>query len=143
MRRTFVIVIGSILLCGLVMAAMVPADPQPTTVTVNITGQELEGVDIPFFVLDRSNSETVKWHNSTDKNCILTISGGPPFGPPGATVPHQVVVPPGGDSAAYKAADAQGPPQGWPDHMVYKVYHYTVNIVGGPRFESPGGGVKP
>jgi hypothetical protein len=132
------IVIGSILLGSLAMAAGVaaPQTKSEATITVTITGTGLEGVDQPFFVLSRSRSETVRWHNSTDKECTLTFSGGSPF-------PRRVIISAGGFSDVFSAANAPGPPAGWPEDTVYKVYHYSVDLAGGSLFESPGGAVKP
>ena len=138
MRKPIVILVGCIMLCGLLVAAMVPApESAPVNNVITITGQPLEGVDQPFFVLSRGNSDTVRWHNGTSNKCTLTFSGGPPF-------PRRVIIPAGGDSAVFSAADAPGPPAGWPTDRVYKVYRYSVDIEGGALFdESPGGGVKP
>jgi hypothetical protein len=137
MRKAIVVVIGCILLCGLLVAAMVPRAESAPTVTVTINGNtKTDGVDQPWFELSRGRSETVQWHNVTGSKCTLTVSGGPPF-------PHRIVILNGEYSDVFSAADAPGPPfPDWPEGKVYKVYHYSIDIEGGNLIESPGGGIK-
>lgn len=102
---------------------------------INITCQPPEGADPPWFQLSFDAKDTVQWINPTNAQCTLTFHGGSPF-------PRSVTIPPGASSPVFSAANAPGPPAGWPPNKIYKTYKYTVDCVDGCSFD-PGGGILP
>jgi len=139
MRKVFGIVIGCILLCGLVMAAMLAVPPPPNTVITIDGDMETDGVDTPWFELSKSHNDTVQWRNITPSTCKVEFGGQSPFAVDPITINGN-----GGLSDQYAAINAPDRPKkkaDWPDIKVYKVYKYSIKC-GSTTFD-PGGGMKP
>jgi len=137
MRKAFGIVVGCILLCGLVMAAM-RAVPPPTNnlITINLD-PETDGVDEPWFVLSKKGKDTVQWKNESGVPCTVSFGAQSPFDVEPIVVPYNAVTVP---YEPTKAA-ALSPGHKVPKNEIYKVYKYTVDCAN-VTFD-PGGGIKP
>jgi len=137
MRKAFGIVIGCILLCGLVMAAML-AVPPPTNNPIIINGEfQTDGVNQPWFELSVGARDTVQWKNETGVLCTVSFGEQSPFDV------EPIKVPSGEVRGPYEATKAPPPPPEAkvPQNKVYKVYKYSVKC-GGATFD-PGGGMRP
>jgi hypothetical protein len=148
MRKAFGIVLGCILLCGLVVAAMVAApeqQPPPTTI-ITINGDEAtDGVDTPWFDWKYNSGATVQWVNSTPYPCqIIFFQGNSPISAKAFHIGPKPEGAPAPTSEVYPLDKAPAPPAGWPTGKVYKLYKYKVVLVGHrtPEFD-PGGGPRP
>ena len=140
MRKTFGIVIGCILLCGLAMAAMLAEAPS-ATVTVTINGKEdTKGVDMPWFQLSKGKHETVSWMNASGKDCMIIYHGESPFDPKN----NPIGIANGQTSDPREPTNTREPNDEEKTHpdKVYKFYEYTVACHGLPTFD-PGNGIKP
>jgi hypothetical protein len=142
MRKAFGIVLGCILLCGLVMAALPatpPQPPPPTTITIN-GNVATDGVDTPWFDWKYGSGATVQWVNSTPYHCqIIFFMGNSPISV------NALHLGPGATSVVYPLNKAPAPPAGWPTGKVYKLYKYQVVLAGHPTHPTfdPGGGPRP
>jgi hypothetical protein len=141
MRKAFGIVIGCILLCGAVMAALLATPPPAATVTVTISGKvDTKGVDMPWFDLSKGKHETVSWKNESGKDCMIMYHGESPFDPKN----NPIGIANGQTSDPKEPTNTREPTEDEKKHpdKVYKSYEYTVACPGLATFD-PGNGVRP
>lgn len=152
MRKPLGILIGGVLLCGLVMAA-VSATPQstPVPITITINGDNAtDGVDTPWFEVSYalSANTTIQWINTTPSRCSILFKGGTPLIDSNDHPVHNIQIDPKTDQASPESpkygVSVPAPPPGWaqrwPD-KVYKFYKYDLKC--GNTTWDPGGGIRP
>ena len=104
-------------------------------IIITITCLPPDGVDIPWFELSYEANDTVKWQNTSGKECTLDFKGGHPF-------PHSITIEPGQESPPFSARNGPAPSPDCPPGQIYRVYYYSVTCAKGCSFD-PGGGMRP
>ncbi len=139
MRKSLVIVLGCILIGGLVMATPTAPEPQLPNVTVEITcDPETDGVDTPWFELDISDQNTVKWHNAANQSVHIVWQG--------QRSPiswQEMQLAPNGETAPEPTNKSCK--SGWPQNKICRAYKYSLVCTGNPTkpIIDPGGGIRP